>query len=176
MKADALFINLLSDFGFKRMLLYFVNLTNFAGSKEKFDFSDERQKWAYHIANMENLSEADIPKDDAIIQNLFEECRISKLSAMEKVKYRKSLNDYEDVKRMQSYYFEQGEEKGFAKGEAKGKAEGKAEGRAEGRAEGAAEAKRQMALSMLEKGFDIKFISEVTGLSETEVQSINCEH
>ena len=95
---------------------------------------------------------------------------------MEKVKYRKSLNDYEDVKRMQSYYFEQGEEKGFAKGEAKGKAEGKAEGRAEGRAEGAAEAKRQMALSMLEKGFDIKFISEVTGLSETEVQSINCEH
>ena len=39
----------------------------------------------------ENLSEADIPKDDAIIRSLFEECRISKLSAMEKVTYRKSL-------------------------------------------------------------------------------------
>ena len=87
---------------------------------------------------------------------------------MEKVKYRKSLNDYEDVKRMQSYYFEQGEEKGFAKGEAKGKAEGKAEG--------AAEAKLKMVLSMLEKGLDIKFISEVTGLSENEIQNIGCEH
>lgn len=152
----------------EKMLLYFVNLTNFAGSKDKFDFSDERQKWAYHIANMENLSEADIPKDDAIIRSLFEECRISKLNAMEKIKYRKSLNDYEDVKRMQSYYFEQGEEKGFAKGEAKGKAEGKAEG--------AAEAKRKMVLSMLEKGLDIKFISEVTGLSENEIQNIGCEH
>ena len=95
---------------------------------------------------------------------------------MEKVKYRKSLNDYEDVKRMQSYYFEQGEEKGFAKGEAKGKAEGKAEGRAEGKAEGAAEAKRQMVLSMLAKRFDIKLISELTGLSETEVLDISCEH
>lgn len=83
---------------------------------------------------------------------------------MEKVKYRKSLSDYEDVKRMQSYYFEQGEEKGFAKGEEKG------------RAEGAAEATRQMVLSMLEKRLDIKFISEVTGLSETEIQSIGCEH
>ena len=91
---------------------------------------------------------------------------------MEKVKYRKSLNDYEDVKRMQSYYFEQGEEKGFAKGEAKGKAEG----RAEGRAEGATEAKRQVVLSLMEKGFDIKFISEITGLNEEEVQNISREH
>ena len=88
------------------------------------------------------------------------------------MKHRKSLNDYEDVKRMQSYYFEQGEEKGFAKGEAKGKAEG----RAEGKAKGAAEAKRQMVLSMREKGFDIKFISEITGLSEEEVQNISREH
>ena len=93
---------------------------------------------------------------------------------MEKVKYRKSLNDYEDVKRMQSYYFEQGEEKGFAKGEAKGKAEGKAEGRAEGKAEGAAEAKRQMVLSMIEMGMDISTISQVTGLTVEEVQSMNC--
>lgn len=85
---------------------------------------------------------------------------------MEKVKYRKSLNDYEDVKRMQSYYFEQGEEKGFAKGEAKGKAEG--------RAEGAAEAKRQMVLSMIEMGMDISTISQVTGLTVEEVQSMNC--
>ena len=91
---------------------------------------------------------------------------------MEKVKYRKSLNDYEDVKRMQSYYYEQGEEKGFAAGEAKGEARG----RTEGKAEGAAEAKRQMVLSMLEKGFDIKLISELTGLSETEVLDISCEH
>ena len=93
---------------------------------------------------------------------------------MEKVKYRKSLNDYEDVQRMQSYYFEQGEEKGFAKGEAKGKAEGKAEGRAEGKAEGAAEAKRQMVLSMIEMGMDISTISQVTGLTVEEVQSMNC--
>ena len=75
---------------------------------------------------------------------------------MEKVKYRKSLNDYEDVQRMQSYYFEQGEEKGFAKGEAKG----------------VTETKRQLALNMLAKGLDLSLVSEISGLTKEEVLAL----
>lgn len=45
-------------------------------------------------------------------------------------------------------------------------------GLAEGRAEGRAEEKRAMAHGMLERGVDVTLIKEVTGLSETEIESL----
>ncbi len=41
-----------------------------------------------------------------------------------------------------------------------------------GREEGLAEGKRETAKNLLNKGLDISFISEVTGISENEIQGL----
>ena len=59
----------------------------------------------------------------------------------------------------QAYY-----EDGFAEGRAEGRAEVKAEGKAEGKAE--------IARKMLQKGFGLEEICEITGLSQADVEDI----
>jgi predicted transposase/invertase (TIGR01784 family) len=56
---------------------------------------------------------------------------------------------------------------------ADGRAEGKAEGRAEGRAEGEAEGKLEMVRRMLLGGLGIELISQVSGMSEAEIECLN---
>lgn len=52
------------------------------------------------------------------------------------------------------------------------RAEGKAEGRAEGRAEGELIKARQIARALLDKGLDIKSVSDATQLSITEIEQL----
>jgi predicted transposase/invertase (TIGR01784 family) len=67
----------------------------------------------------------------------------------------------------------EGRAEGRAEGQAEGRAEGRAEGQAEGRAEGQAEARHALARSMLDRGLDLVFIAEVTGLSIGELQELS---
>ena len=53
------------------------------------------------------------------------------------------------------------------------KEEGHAEGLAEGHVKGIAENKKETAKKMLEKGISIQDISEITGLSLSEIQALN---
>ncbi len=53
-----------------------------------------------------------------------------------------------------------------------GRTEGKAEGLAEGEAKGRAEGKTDVARAMKAKGLGISLISELTGLSEEEIQRL----
>ena len=53
-----------------------------------------------------------------------------------------------------------------------GRTEGKAEGLAEGEAKGRAEGKTDVARAMKAKGLEISLISELTGLSEEEIQRL----
>jgi predicted transposase/invertase (TIGR01784 family) len=48
----------------------------------------------------------------------------------------------------------------------------KEEGKIEGRIEGKIEGKIEVASEMKKKGLDIKFIAEITGLSEKEINAI----
>lgn len=67
-------------------------------------------------------------------------------------------------------------EKGLAAGRAEGLTEGKAKGRAEGLAEGhakgRAEERNELVKKMLEKKMDINLISELTGLTEEEIEKL----
>lgn len=152
----------------EKIMLFFVDLSNFADGNIEVDFSDERQKWAYYIKNIGHLHEEDVENETGIFREFINQCRMTNLNDTEMREYKKSIMEYADVQDACVAAMEDG----FAAGEAKGEARG----RTEGKAEGAAEAKRQMVLSMLEKGFDIKLISELTGLSETEVLNISREH
>ena len=61
---------------------------------------------------------------------------------------------------------------GLAEGRAQGLAEGRAEGLAEGRAEGLAESSKDIAAKMIKKGYDLKEISELTGLALDEIEKL----
>ena len=60
--------------------------------------ADERRKWCYAIKNMWRMTDTDIPTEDKIFHELYEDCKISKLSDMEKNEYEKSILEYDDVK------------------------------------------------------------------------------
>jgi len=53
-----------------------------------------------------------------------------------------------------------------------GKVEGKAEGLIEGKLEGQLDEKFEVAKSMLDKGFDISLIADITKLSEQDIKAL----
>ena len=66
----------------------------------------------------------------------------------------------------------QGLAEGLAEGRAEGHAEGRVQGHAEGRAEGLAESSKDIAAKMIKKGYDLKEISELTGLALDEIEKL----
>ena len=53
-----------------------------------------------------------------------------------------------------------------------GLAEGRAQGLAEGRVQGLAEGSKDIAAKMIKKGYDLKEISELTGLALDEIEKL----
>ena len=66
----------------------------------------------------------------------------------------------------------QGKADGFSQGKAEGREEGKAEGKAEGISEGKNERNTEIARNMLSKAMEVELISEITGLSIEEINSL----
>lgn len=137
----------------EKVTFILVDLTKFAAKMNFGQLTDERRKWCYAIKNMWRMTDTDIPTEDKIFHELYEDCKISKLSDMEKKEYEKSILEYDDVKDALDYH----------------RRLAKAEGRAEGKAEGTAEAKLQIAVKMQKAGIDMATITLTTGLTEEEI-------
>ena len=138
-----------------KMSFLLIDLTKFAVQKSFAQLTDERQKWCYVIKNICWLDDDDIPRNETVFRELYKNCKLSKLTAMEKQEYEKSVLEYEDVKDAMEYHHRLGKE----------------EGRAEGKEEAEKEIIRRMTLSMLEKGIPIATIAEITGMTEEEVRA-----
>ena len=67
---------------------------------------------------------------------------------------------------------DQGYRDGLLQGKAEGKAEGFSQGKAEGKAEGFSQGKVEIAKNMLAKNMEIELISEITSLTEDEINSL----
>ena len=74
------------------------------------------------------------------------------------------LTEEEDMRKLRNTWIHYYKEEGLELGKAEGLAQGKAEGKAEGIAE--------VAKNMLKKEMDIKTISEITGLTEKEIEAL----
>ena len=61
---------------------------------------------------------------------------------------------------------------GLSEGEKKGRRKGLSEGIKKGKREGKLEAYKETAIRLLEQGFDITIISNATGLSKPEIESL----
>lgn len=157
----------------EKVTFILVDLTKFAAKINFGQLTDERKKWCYAIKNMWRMTDTDIPTEDKIFHELYEDCKISKLSDMEKKEYEKSILEYDDVKDALDYHRRLAKAEGRAEGKAEGWAEGKeegiSEGIAKGKVEGITEAKLQIAVKMLKAGIDMATITLTTGLTEEEI-------
>ena len=137
-----------------------IDLTKFAGEINFEQLTDESQKWCFVIKNMWRLKESDIPAEETIFKELYENCKISKLNAMEKQEYEKSVLEYEDVKDAMEYHHRMGKAEGFNDGFEKGIEKGREE------------AINQTAKKLLSMGMSVSDIAKATGLTENEVNQI----
>lgn len=105
---------------------------------------------------MHKMGEQDLSGEDEMFQHLFEDCRISKLTTMEKKAYRKSILDYADVRDAVKVALQRGEERGYEQGVQQGIQQGR-------------EALFQTARNFLELGVSLADVAKATGLSEEEI-------
>ena len=126
--------------------------------------SPELRQWLYVLKNMQNFDEADYDRQDGIFKILLDECRISKLSDMEKEEYQKSVLEYEDVQDALEYAKEYAAQEGFE--------QGIKQGLKDGIVQGCEQTKVSIARNMIKKGFDIQTISGIIGLTEAEIQEL----
>ena len=147
-----------------------IDLTKFATKTDFRKLSDEEQKWCYVIKNMWRLKEGDIPAEETVFWELYENCKLSKLSAMEKQEYEKSVLEYDDVKDAMEYHHILGREEGRAEGKEEGFSEGFDKGLETGIDKGREEEKNLMIANMLENGIPIATIAKIAGMTEEEVR------
>ena len=110
-----------------------------------------KEKWCYVIKNMWRMTDDDIPMSDTTFRELYEECKLSKLSDMEKEEYAKSILEYDDVKDAIEYNRKLSKE--------------------EGREEGRLAALLQTAKNLLDLGLPMTDIMKATGLTEEQIHA-----
>ena len=136
---------------------YIIELPKFKTKKPKV--ADLLEKWLYVIGGDQKMME-EYKKENEEIKEAVEQ--LKEMSADE---YERELYEIRERSRL-TYNTEMYEarRKGLEEGEAKGEAKGKAEGKLE--------EKKEIAKKMKEKGTNIKFIQEVTGLTEEEINAL----
>ena len=151
----------------EKVAFVLIDLTKFAARMDFRQLPSLREKWCYVIKNMWRMTETEIPKEDKPFRELYEECKLSKLSDMEKEEYAKSILEYDDVKDAIEY------NRRLAKEE--GREEGREEGLLQGMQEGESKAKRLLAKNFLALGVPMDDVVKATGLTEDEILNISQE-
>jgi predicted transposase/invertase (TIGR01784 family) len=134
-----------------KLTYLYLEMPNFRKTEEQLE--SHLDKWLYFIKNLENFSE--IPRifgQEEIFQNAFQKAELAQLNPDDQNRYQHSLKIYRDIKNVIDTAYDEGKLEGIIEGKAEGKAE--------------------IARAMKAKGLDPQFISEVTGLSLTEISAL----
>ena len=133
-------------------------------------------KWLYVLKNLSRLDERPQALREKVFTKLFEEAEIAKFTPKELREYENSLKAYRDVKNSIDTALEQGREQGRAEGRAEGIEQGLKQGLKQGRAEGIEQGlktgKVEIAKNMLSLGMDMDLIVKTTGLTKSEIESL----
>ncbi len=147
---------------YEKLTYVYIELPKF--DKEPGELAEEVDKWVYLLKYMPELQDIPAELASAPFGHAFEIAKEAALSPRERIMYEVSLKSARDA------YAE------IMSARQKGREEGREEGLEEGREEGLAEGRRQqaqaMAQAMLARGLTLSVITEVTGLSETEIKQL----
>ena len=141
-----------------KVRLVYLQLPYF--TKEVEECESIFEKLIFVLKHMDVLQRMPWLAQDAVFQKLASIADVASLNKQERMAYDENLRKYRDtIAVMEGQYLE-----GMEKGEEKGRAEGRAEGREE--------EKLENARKMKNKGFDIRDIVEITGLTIEEIEKL----
>lgn len=121
------------------------------------ELESDYERWLFAFKNLHRLREMPDKLESGVFRKLLELAEIAKMEPEERRSYENSLKDYWDLKSSMDTYFK----------------EGIAKGKAEGRLEGQLESKKEIARLMLADGKPIEEVMRYSGLSRTQVESLN---
>ncbi|WP_294630135.1 Rpn family recombination-promoting nuclease/putative transposase [uncultured Bacteroides sp.] len=149
-----------------KLRFIFIELPSFM--KEENECDTDFERWIYVLKNMETLNRMPFTARKSVFEKLEKIVDIASLSKEERIKYDESIKVYRD----NLVTMEFAEQKGRAEGLVEGIERGLAQGLEKGRAEGKIEERRTIALQMKRMGMPVSSISEVTGLSQSEIDGL----
>ena len=132
--------------------LTFIYLEMPKFNKKVEELETRFEKWLYVIRNLNKLDRVPDKLREKIFEKLFEAAEISRFTIAQAQSYENSLKHYRDLKNS----LDTAREEGFTEGEERGKREGKLE----------------VAKKLLKRWLPIKEVSELTGLTENEINQI----
>ena len=139
---------------YDKLQLIFLELHRFNKTEE--ELVTWYDKWMYLFKNMAKLNARPVSFQEKIFDRLFDKAKIANLAPNEYRAYQKSENMGYSYQNTIDYAREEGEKIGEKRG----------------REIGRAEEKTAIARNMLTKGYDLKTVSELTGLSIDEVLAL----
>lgn len=129
-------------------------------NKQEHELETHFDKWVYFLKHLEDFDHIPAILNEPIFQKGFEIAEMSHLDSDQYDAYLKSRISYNEEKAVLDTAFDDGKKEGIEEGKIKGKIEGE-------------KAKAvDVAKMMLEKGFDIDTIAEITKLQPAEIEAL----
>ena len=141
-------------------------------NKQEHELETHFDKWVYFLKHLEDFDHIPAILNEPIFTKGFEIASIAHLNADQYDAYIKSVLSYNEAKAVLDTAYQDGKLEGKLEGKAEGLIEGKLEGLIEGKLEGQLDEKFEVAKSMLNKGFDISLIADITKLSEQDIKAL----
>lgn len=143
---------------YDKLTYVYIELPKFG--KQPGELTDDTDKWIYLLKYLPELQDIPAELANEPFTHAFEIAEEAALSPQERIQYEASLKSARDA------YAE------IMSARQKGQEEGRAEGLAEGLAEGRRQQAEATARTLLNRGVEITFIAEATGLTEPEIRQI----
>ena len=141
-------------------------------------------KFLYFLKNLPTFVEKPLTLQDEYFDDLIQAAEYANLDRKEMDEYNRRLFILRDNQNAEEFMIEkatktglergmaEGLEKGMAQGIEQGIKQGIEQGLAQGMAEGEAQSTRNIARNLLKRGFEVSVISDITGLDETGIRSL----
>jgi len=153
--------------------LHYIELKKFKKNYQQLDSALDR--WSSFLTKASQIDKECIPvelaSDKAIVKAIEAVDRM--FNEEERVVYEVRMQSLADVESKIASAEEKGIEKGRQEGRQEGRKEGIEKGRQEGIEKGINDASLAIAFNLLEKGIDLATIADVTGIAESDLQTLN---
>jgi predicted transposase/invertase (TIGR01784 family) len=151
---------------YDKLTYIFIEMPLF--KKKENELENHFEKWLYFLKHLEDFETIPQILKEPVFVKGFEVAEIANFDENQLWEYEESLKVHRDFKGVVANSIEEGQKIGWAKGIKEGREEGIKEGREEGEKNKAME----MAKKLKEKGNDIRFIAEISGLTPEEIEKL----
>ena len=159
---------------YDKLTYLYLEMPNF--KKTESELATRLDQWLYFIKHLEDFDSIPLLFKDEVFVQAFEKAKLANFGKSEWDSYHASLKTFRDNKNTFDYAkqtaYSEGRFEGLQAGLLEGKKEGIQEGLLKGEIKGKLEVKHEIAKNAFKKGLSIKDISELTGLSESEIKAL----